>query len=173
MNREVFQSNKIILFIIIAAVYIGITIAYFQANFSIWILPLVFIAGIFIIFTSLRTKLIIEDGILRYEKLGGGNEVELKNVSEIVMREVETIVDKSNEQRPFQDQGGDVKLGSIRINNNQQHVDQERKVEKIIYILDGAGRTIFSFPANVIRFTERTRFKEAILAVNSNIQVFQ
>lgn len=172
MNREVFQSNKIILFLIVAALCIGMTIAYFQADIPIWILPIVFIAGIAFIFSSLKTKIIIEDGLLRYEKLMGGEEVELKGVSQIIMREVETIVNNSHERHAEENQGGDVKLGSMRINHKQQHVDQKRQVERIIYILDEAGRTVFSFPANVIRFTERTRFKEAVLSVNSNIQVF-
>src|SRR5690625_2895180 len=151
MNREVFQSNKIILFLIIGAICIVATIVYFQAEFPIWILPIVYIVGIFIIFTSIKTKIIIENGKLRYEKLGGGEEVDLKNVAQIIVREVETIVDRSSKNESSQHQGGDIRIGGISITGKQRNVDQERKVERIVYVLDLEERTVFSFPANIIR----------------------
>lgn len=173
MERAVFQSNKVILIAIITAIFIGSIIVYLQTDLPIWIIPIVLVAGVFFIFASIKTKLVIEDGMLRYEKLTGGDEADLQKVSHIVMREVETIVDNSPMNHSQHNREEDVKFGNIRINNNnQQQVDQERKVEKLIYVLDDSGRTFFSFPANVVRFTHRTRFKEAIQAVNPDIQVF-
>lgn len=172
MTREVFQSNKIILFLIVGAVCIIATGVYFQADFPVWILPIVYIVGFFIIFSSLKTKIIIEDGRLRYEKFGGGEEVDLKNVTQIIVREVETIVDRNSKHESNEHQGGDIRIGGISITGNQRNVDQERKVERIVYVLDLEGRTVFSFPANTIRFTQRAKFREAIHMVNPTIEVF-
>lgn len=173
MERTVFQSNKMIPIVILAVIVIGSIVGYFQMNIPIWIVPIVLVVGGFVIFGMFKTKLVIEDGFIRYEKLGGGDEVDLKKVSQIVMREVETIVNKESphDRDRFHNQE-DVKLGTIRINNNEQPINQERQVEKIIYVLDAEGRTIFSMPANAVRFTERRRFAEAIHAVNPDIQVF-
>lgn len=172
MNREVFQSNKIVLFGIIGAVFVGAIIAYIQVRFPIWILPIAFAVGGLIVFSSLKTKIIIEDGKMRYEKLGGGDEVDLKNIAQIVIREVETIVDKSQNQPGVQSQGSDVRLGQVRINHNEQNVNQERQVERIVYVFDLEGRTVFSFPASLIRFTQRSKFREAIHMINPAIEVF-
>lgn len=172
MNQEVFQSNKVILFLIVGAFCMIATVVYFQAEFPIWILPIVYIVGVFIIFTSLKTKVIIENGKLRYEKLGGGEEVDLKNVAQIIVREVETIVDRNSKHESSQHQGGDIRVGSISVTGNQRNVDQERKVERIVYVLDLEGRTVFSFPANIIRFTQRSKFRDAIHIINPNIEVF-
>lgn len=174
MDRAVFQSNKVILFGILGIVVIGMTVAYFNIHFPVFILPIVYVIVIFIAITTLKTKVVIEDGMLRYEKLFGGEEVELKHVAQIVVREVETIVDnhKNDPSRhSLDDRNVDVKFGNIRINDGPR-VDQERKVEKIVYVIDEMGRTMFSFPAGVIRFTERKRFREAIQHVNPNIHVF-
>lgn len=152
MERTVFQSNKMIPIGILA----------------------VLVVGELVVFSQSKSKLVIEDGMLRYQTLRGGDEVDLKNASEIVIREVETIVDKSSphDWDAFYD-WEDVKGGTLRIGgNNSRPVDQERQVQKIIYIIDHDGRTIFSMPANMVRFTERTRFAEAIHAVNPDIQVF-
>lgn len=173
MDRTVFQPNRVIPIVIFAVVIIGSVIGYIQMNLPIWIIPIALLVGGFVVFSMYKTKLVIEDGFLRYEKLGGGDEVELSKVSHIVMREVETIVNKESphERDEFMNRT-DVNLRTIRISDNIRPVDQERKVEKIIYVLDADGRTIFSMPANVVRITERRRFAEAINAVNPNIQVF-
>lgn len=172
MDREVFQSNNLILFLIIGSLFAGMTIAYFQADLPIWVLPIVLVIGIFIIFSSIRTKLVVEDGQLRYEKLIGKEEVELKRVSQIVVREIETIVNKSSNHDSNLNQGSDIKRGSVTINSNHHHVDQERKIEKYIYILDEAGQTFFSLPANLVSSSQKARFREVVHAVNPNIEVF-
>lgn len=164
MDREVFQSNKMIAFITVIVIFIGVTIAYLKADFPIEMFAVASIFGVLFLLPALKTKLIIEDGMLRYEKRGGKEEVELAKVSQILAREVETIVNKDNEPSSFQSSGS-----RIKFSNN---LNQERQVQKVIYILDGAGRTILSVPANLVGFTQRIRFKEAIHAVNPNIEVF-
>lgn len=170
MNREVFQSNKIVAVSMTAVVFIGVTIAYLKAGMPIWIFAIAFVFGLLLIIPAFTTKLIIEDGMLRYKKIFGGEEVELENVSQIVIREVETIVD-SNQHSSFQESSSGIQAGGLMI-GNQQQTNQERQVKKFIYILDDVGRTMFSIPANIVGFTQRTRFKEAIHLVNPNIDVF-
>lgn len=163
MGQEVFKANffmAIILPIIITVVILGI---YVVSDVPPWVLVLLIIPVIFAV-AGHKTKLIVENGVLRYEKVFGGEEVSLKKVSQIVIREVETIVNKNpdhfnNNQRP----------GFTR---NVNQVDQERKVEKLYYVLDESGRTIFSFPANLVGFRDRRRFEEAIIAENPNIELF-
>lgn len=165
VEQEVFKANFFMTFILPIIITVGILVVYFAVDgIPPWILALLIIPVVFAV-TGQRTKLIVENGMLRYEKVFGGEEVSLKNVSQIMMREVETIIDKNpdsftnNQQRQS-------------INRNVNQVNQERKVEKIFYVLDESGRTIFSFPANMVSFRDRRRFEEAISASNPNIQVF-
>jgi len=168
VDREVFQSNKFIVIGIVVAIVIGLTIVYFQTDLPIWILLIVALVGVFVIFSSMKSKVVIEKGLLRYEKIGGGEEVPLNKVSQIVKREVETIVNRNKDGETVQ--GGGISIGKLKI--NQQNVNQERQVEKIFYVLDKEGRTFFSFPASLIGFRHRTRFREAVQAVNPDIDVF-
>jgi len=170
-GRTVFQPNKIIPIVILAVLVIGSFVAYLQLDFPIWIVPIVLVVGGFVVFSMSKTKIIIEDGFLRYETLGGGEEVDLNKVSQIIIREVETIVNKDAHHDRVEPQE-DVKLGTIRIGGQDQPVNQERQVERIMYFLDADGRTIFSMSANALRFSERRRFAEAVNAVNPDIQVF-
>jgi len=164
MDQEVFKANffiAIILPIIITVVILGV---YFIAdNAPYWVLSLLIIPVIFAV-AGHKTKLIVEKGVLRYEKVFGGEEVSLNKVSQIVIREVETIVERSPNSINNTQKSG------LNINVNQ--ANQERRVEKIVYLLDGSGRTIFSFPANLVGFRDRRRFEEAVITVNPNIEVF-
>ena len=142
----------------------GFLVFYFQSDMPAWALLLVGVITFIIVVSSLKTKLIIEENILRYEKVFGWDEVSLDKVSQIIMREVETIVEKDpsssrdRQRKDFDMQG--------------HRVNEERQVEKIIYVLDESGRTYFSFPARMIGLRNRTRFKEVIHGVNPNIEVF-
>lgn len=174
MSREVFQANKIVLFVIMGVVFVGVTIAYLNSIFPVFVLPIVFVIGLFIIISSMKTKLIVEDGMLRYEKLFGGEEVELKRVSQIIIREVETMVSNSTSQSVFNEQDNatsEIRVGNVRLSSGQ-NVDAERKIEKVMYVQDASGRTIFSAPANLVGFSQRKRFREAIHKDNPNIHVF-
>lgn len=130
--------NKLIIFMIVIAIFVGVTIAYLKADMPFWIFAIGSLFGILFLIPAFKTKLIIEDGMLSYKKLGSGEEVDLKKVSQILTREIELIVNKNNNQSAFEDSGEE-----IRINDNQLHADQERQIPKNIYILDGSGRTIF------------------------------
>lgn len=164
MDREVFQSNKMIAFITVVAIFIGVTIAYLKAGFPVGVFAVASIFGVLFLVPAFKTKLIIEDGMLRYEKIGGKEEIDLVKVSQILTREVETIVNRDNESSSSRNSGNKVRFSNT--------ANQERQVKKIIYILDETGRTIFSVPANLVGFTQQTRFKEAIHSINPNIEVF-
>lgn len=160
MDQEVFKANffmAIILPIIITTVILGI---YAVTDVPPWILALLIVPVVFAV-AGHKTKLIVDNDVLRYEKVFGGEEISLKKVSQIVLREVETIVNKNpdhfnNHERP----------GFTR---NVNQVDQERKVEKLYYVLDESGRTIFSFPAGLVGRSNRQRFEESITAINPTI----
>lgn len=157
MDNEVFKVNPFLAIILPLLITVGILIVFFVADVPPWILVLLIVPIIFAV-TGQKNKLIIRDGILRYEKLFGTQETSLHNVTQIVLREVETIVDKDPSQR---DRNKHQSVGSV---------NQERKVEMIFYVLDESGRTIFSFPANLISIRDKRRFEEAVSAINSNIE---
>lgn len=167
MDREVFQTNKMILFVIIGIVFVGLTYGSLVYDLPIFFLGLFCVIAVFIVLSAIRTKIVIENGILRYEKVIGGEEVALKHVTQIITREVETIVNHVNERQVSKRRGGKI----IGVGFGQENVDQERKVEKVMYILDETGKTIFSVPANLVGFTQRARFKEAILKENPAIEI--
>jgi len=171
LSREVFQTNKYIVIGIVSAIFIGITIFYFQVDFPILVLPIVAVIGLLVIISTIKTKVVIENGFLRYEKIGRGEEVDLKKVGQIVTREVETIVDRKTDRTDRTSQNSGFSKGKFGINNHH-NVDQERKIEKVVYVIDKEGRTFFSFPGNLIGFRQRTRFREAVQAVNPQIEVF-
>ncbi len=172
MSNETFQANKFVVIGIVIVVCAAFIFAYFVSDLPIWVIPIVAGMGAVIVVSSIKTKVVIEDGLLRYEKWGGGDEVPLARVSQIVTREVETIVNRtvSGSSSHGSNTGG-VTLGKIRLGNNE-NIEQERSTEKVVYVLDEAGRTIFSFPASMIGFKHRTRFKDAVNAVNPKIEVF-
>lgn len=172
MNNETFQVNKFFVIGIVGVVCAAFTVAYFLSDLPIWVLPIVLVIGALIVVSSIKTKLVIEDGLLRYEKWGGGDEVPLARVAQIVTREVETIVNRTvSESGTHGGNTGGVTIGKVRL-GNRQNLEQERSTEKVVYVLDEAGRTFFSFPASMIGFKHRTRFKEAVKAVNPRIEIF-
>src|SRR5699024_5598789 len=136
-------------------------------------LPIAYLISLFIWITSIRTKVIVENGLLRYERLIGGEEVSLKSVKEIVQREEVTFrykgsktkTTRTGRSKPTTRRTNDTTLKSIRIGNfrigESDAMNEEREVKKLIFVIDEAGRTIFKFPANVIRLSERQRFREA------------
>lgn len=167
INQQVFKQS-IVGGIVLSVAALGALIFfyYLQGNtspmlFLILLLPVLFIFGL------LKTKLVIEDGVLRYVKIIGGEEIALKNVAQIVTREIEVITTTSHADNHNRNQSQGLSFGS-----NQQAVNQERSTQKVIYVLDDAGRTFFSFPASFITRKDRQRIQDAITAVNLNIQVF-
>lgn len=177
MSREVFQSNKIILFLVVGVIYGAVIYGYLKTVFPLFVLPIVFVIGLFIIFSSLKTKLIVEEGMLKYEKLFGGEEVELKKVSHIIIRQVDTRFNDSTNQTVFHENDSSpkpentIKIGKVSV-TGVQSANSDGKIEKIMYIQDESGRTIFSLPANTVRFTQRDKFREAIHRENPNIEMF-
>lgn len=164
MDQEVFKTNffmAIILPIIITVVILSIYLI--ADGVPTWVLALLIIP-VFFAFAGYKTKLIVENGMLRYIQVFGFDEVSLNKVSKIVIREVEAIVN----------------INPDSFNNNQSSSsnrivmqrNQERRVEKFFYLLDESGRTIFTFPANLIEFRDRRRFEEAVTYANPNIELF-
>lgn len=163
MDQEVFKANffsAIILPIIITVAILGIYVIADDVPF--WLLLFLVIPILFAV-AGQKTKLIISDGVLRYEQVFSKEEVDLKKVSQIVIREVETIVEKNSHSVNHNQSSG--------LQRNINQVNQERKVEKLFYLLDESGRTIFSFPANIVGYRDRRRFEEAVITVNPNIEV--
>ena len=164
MNQHVFKQS-IIGGVVVTVALLGVFSFFFfgQGNtspllFLLLLLPVLFIVGL------LKTKLVIEDDVLRYVKIIGGEEISLKNVAQIVTREIE-IINTSN----VSDFNRNRKQNSGR---NMIVGDQERSTQKVVYVIDDAGRTFFSFPAGLVTRKDRQRFEEAVTAVNPNIQLF-
>lgn len=171
MERIIFTENKLITYAIVFGIATIATLLFvFMDNIPILVLPVAYLISLFIWITSIRTKVIIENGSLRYERLIGGEEVALQDVAQIVQREVETIVDKNRDGERSRRSGRGMRIGNVRFGDGKP-VNEEREVKKIIYVMDEAGRTIFSFPANVIRFSERQRFREIVQKSNPKIRV--
>lgn len=164
MGAAVFKTNPftaIGLPILITGVILGI---YFMVgDMPPWILLLLIVPIVFAV-TGQKNKVIITDRHLRYEKLFGSDEVPLDRVAQIVIREVETIVDNQSNSNNR----------SLTSNQRGQHqpINQQRKVERLYYVLDDSGRTFLSFPTRLIGGQQRQRFEDAILAVNPNIELF-
>ena len=163
MNQEVFKQS-IIGGVVVTIAIIGVFSFFFfgQGNtspllFLILLLPIVFIGGL------LKTKLVIEDDVLRYEKIFGGEEISLKNVAQILTREME-FINTSN----LSDFNHNRKQGL----SQNMAVGESRSTQKVVYVMDDTGRTFFSFPASLVTRKDRRRFEDAVTAVNPNIQLF-
>lgn len=164
MEQSTFKTNPIFSIGLPILITAALLVAYFVVkDLPPWILFLLIVPVVFFV-TGLKNKIVIADGHLRYEKVFGKQEVPLNKVAQIVMREVETIVDTRSSPND----------NSMRTNRHghNQPINQERKVEKLYYILDDSGRTFFSFPARLISFNNRQSFEDAVRAVNPNIEVF-
>ncbi|MBO1910254.1 hypothetical protein [Sporosarcina sp. 6E9] len=167
MQPQIFKANLLVSVVIPIIIAVVIVALYFtNESMPAWTLLLLIVPVIFSA-AQLKTKLVIEKDLLRYEKLFGGNEVSLNNVSEIVTREVETIVERNQ-----QHDNHHVRPSGLSFSSNQMNpVNQERKVERLVYVLDASGRTHFSFPAGLIGFKNRQNFIDAVNAANPNITV--
>jgi len=64
--------------LVICGVFLGF---YFQSDMPAWVLVVVGVLALIIIVTPLKTKLVIEKDILRYEKVFGWDEVSLDKVT--------------------------------------------------------------------------------------------
>lgn len=169
MNEEVFESNRVVIFSVVVILNIGLIIAYFMTDFPLWFVLVALPVSILIGISTMKTKLIIKDGHLRYETWTGGEEVDLMNVGQIVTREVETVRGRTTGPSGTGTQPSGISVGSVKLSSAE---DQERQTEKVIYIIDQDGRTFFSFPASMVGRKHRTRFREGIHAVNPEIDVF-
>lgn len=161
IQQEVFQSSKIWFIIIFGVAFVGVTIATFVVELPLWASVLVLVIGVSAVLGAIKTKIIVHDSFLYYDTLfGRKEEVDLKKVPQIVIREVETIVDRTEPT-------------TQTTHNRRVHaVNEARQVSRIMYVLDKDGRTIFSFPASLIRFSDRNRFRQAVQAVNPEIETF-
>ena len=117
--------------------------------------PVLFLVVLFplpFILSALRTKLVIENDQLRYQKVFGAEEVSLKDVSQIATKVV------------------GIKLSNrlTLISEGNQNSDSETH----IYVSDETGQTFFTFPEGLIRVKDRARFKELVTNVNPNVKVF-
>lgn len=160
MDQHVFKKNNFVAIILPLIIAVIILVAYFKiTDLPPWIL-VAFLIPVFMIIHGQRTKVIIGDGLLRYEQVFRDEEVLLKDVAQIITREVEIIVDRNEHSQP---------RDGFSIDTNQ--VNQEREVQKVVYVLDESGRTFFSFPASLISRKDRTRFQEAVTTINPDIRV--
>ena len=153
MHQETFKSNVFIT-IILPALIFGLLMLVFYAIYSVdgalplWVLIFLIIPTAFAV-SGQRTKLMVEDDMLRYQHgfiVTSNDEVSLNEVSKIVTRTVDTWEDDG--------EGG-----------------QKHKTQKVTYVLDESGRTFFSFSARLIDGRNRRRFKETVATINANIKV--
>src|SRR5699024_9513553 len=135
MQEEVFQVNKSVQYafiIVIIGVFIGFII-YSELPTLFVLVPI--LIGAIIIFSIAKTRILISEGTFYYEKIGRIDRVALKDVAIIMQREVETIVETdSNTSQNRQHNRGQFTIGNRPTN-------QERKIERIIYLLDKKERT--------------------------------
>src|SRR5690625_4799507 len=94
MNRVVFRPNIVITFIIFIAMVILSVFLYVKLDFPMITIPIIVLLAFLIFIPAVRNKIIIEDGVLRYEKIGRTEFADLKRVSQIVKKEEITYVDK-------------------------------------------------------------------------------
>ena len=95
MQPQIFKANLLVSVVIPIIIAVVIVILYFtNESMPAWTLLLLIVPVIFSA-AQLKTKLVIENDLLRYEKLFGGNEVSLNDVAESDKREIETIVDRN------------------------------------------------------------------------------
>lgn len=168
MGREQFTSSKWIIYCVFGISAIFFAIAFLLTDIGVWPLLLVIFTGALFIYFSSKSKLVIEEGQLRYEKIIGKEEVELKNVAKIVLREVETIGSP-----PLTAQTNrEISREDMNFLHDRFHT-QERKVEQIVYVIDEYGHTVFSFPGSLIKWSERARFRQAVHKYNPKIEVFK
>ncbi|HZW68670.1 MAG TPA: hypothetical protein VFF20_08715 [Pseudogracilibacillus sp.] len=153
MKQEVFKGNYFVVAILPVLTFIFITagiIALFNIDnkipvwaYTLYIIPVVFAMA------GQATKLIVEDGMLRY-KYGiffkRVEEVDLKNVSKIEIRMVKRWVEDS-EGKP----------------------EIERK--KYAYVMGDSDRVFFPFSADLINRKNRPRFEAAVNEVNPTIKI--
>lgn len=166
MNSEVFKGFKFLEVGITLALFCVFLALYSKVGIPTWALFFIAIPCFIIILSALKTKVVIEDGSLRYERLGRVEKIELEKVTEILIREVEEFVNEDG--NTINDSAG-ITIGNIRLSNSTQ--EQKRVVKKIIYLMDKEDQTFFSFPASMIRHKDRLRFIEAVKTVNANIKI--
>lgn len=168
MQGEVFQVNKSLQYafiIVIIGVFIGFII-YSELPILIVIAPI--LIGAIIIFSIAKTRILISEGTFYYEKIRRIDRFALKDVAIIMQREVETIVEtdsNASHNRHRQDNRDQFTIGNRPTN-------QERKIERIIYLLDKKERTFLSFPANLIQVKDRDRFIQTVHEVNPEVEIY-
>lgn len=153
MHQEVFKTN-LFMAVILPTIIFGLMILAFLGINSIdgsipsWVLIFLIIPVVFAV-SGQKTKLIVEDDILRYESglfFNNHEEVSLHDVSQIVTRVIETWGTDSDGKT-------------------------ERSTKKITYVLDKSGKTFFTFSAGLVGKGNKQRFEETITAINPNIQI--
>lgn len=162
MDQEIFKQNTIRL-VVISSILTGIFLFLFIWNGD-WPFGLLFllIFPVALIYSGVKTKLVIEDDVLRYQMLIGSKEVSLKEVSQIITRELE-IISTSN-------------LGDFTQNTKQESVQNirpgdERSTEVRVYLLDESNEAIFSFPAYLINPENQSRFEDTVTTINPRIKI--
>src|SRR5690625_1766606 len=127
MNGEVFESNKFIVFGVIAVLNIGFIVAYFLVDLPIWFILIALPISIIIGISTMKAQLSIENGHLRYETWARGEEVDLMKVAHIARREIETFAGRTTGTDGRGTQKSGISIGNVTLSSGD---DQERQVEK-------------------------------------------
>lgn len=141
MEKQVFKGGTFIGVIInFVITTIIIVIAYNALKtpvvFLLWFVTLFMAIG------GVRNRLIIENGILRFDRLINSKEIPLEEISEIVLYE------------------------------DAERNTSEGQQKEYVYVTDQTNRTVFKFPyAYVMGRDDNQRFKDSIHATNPEIKV--
>lgn len=162
MNKNVFKQNTTRLVVIPAVLTVVFLFLFF--GYGNWPFELLFLVifPIALIYSGIKTKLVIEEDVLRYHMLIGNKEISLKDVSQIVTRELE-IISTSNlsdfthhtKQAPIQD----IKP------------EEKQSTEVRFHLLDKSGKSILSFPAYLINPEDQSRFEDTVTTINPRIKI--
>lgn len=149
VRQEVFQSSILRRIILPAFIATVMLVLFIIENGIPTLFLILFIIPVGIFTYEHRSKIIIEDGTLIYQHgfiVLKKNEAVLKEVMQIVLRQIETWEEDSD--------------GVTK-----------RVTKKIIYVLDNRGEAFYSFSAHLIVKKHIKNFEEAVNAINPNINV--
>lgn len=141
MEKQVFRGGTFV-GVLINFVITTIIIVLAYNAFKAPVVLLFWFVTLFMAIGAVRNRLIIEDGILRFDRLMKSKEIPLMDISEIVFYE-DAHSDTSGESK-----------------------------KKYVYVSDQTNRTVFKFPYSyVMGRKDIQRFKDTIHASNPEIKV--
>lgn len=129
MSRTVFRENIFISFIVFIVMVVLAIILYVKLELPIIVVPIVILIAFSIFIPAIRKKVVIEDGTLRYEKIGKTESVALQEVSQIVRKEQLTYVDKHISSHDNEKNSGNIKLGKTGF---KQANPKEKNMKKFV-----------------------------------------